>query len=221
MHDLLTRGIDEKGNIRSEQTHAFKDSPLGRIPVEWEVVQIKDIARIATGNKDTQDSIDSGEYPFFVRSQKIERINSYSFDGEAVLTAGDGVGTGKVFHYINGKFDFHQRVYCIHSFRSDYNGFFFFQFFKSNFLKRVSQFSAKGTVDSVRLAMISEMYVIKPRPKEQERIAEIMLKTEKIINELEKELDKLKKLKTALMQDLLTGKVRVTHLLQKEAEGAG
>jgi type I restriction enzyme S subunit len=37
MQDLLTRGIDEHGNVRSERTHTFKDSLLGRIPVEWEV----------------------------------------------------------------------------------------------------------------------------------------------------------------------------------------
>ena len=37
MQDLLTRGIDENGNLRSEDTHEFKDSPLGRIPVEWEL----------------------------------------------------------------------------------------------------------------------------------------------------------------------------------------
>jgi len=36
MQDLLTRGIDEHGNLRSEKTHQFKDSPLGRIPVEWD-----------------------------------------------------------------------------------------------------------------------------------------------------------------------------------------
>jgi type I restriction enzyme, S subunit len=43
MQDLLTRGIDEHGNLRSEQTHQFKDSPLGRIPVEWEVVPVVSI----------------------------------------------------------------------------------------------------------------------------------------------------------------------------------
>jgi type I restriction enzyme S subunit len=37
MQDLLTLGIDEHGNLRTEQTHIFKNSPLGRIPVEWEV----------------------------------------------------------------------------------------------------------------------------------------------------------------------------------------
>src|SRR5690606_29110966 len=40
MQDLLTKGIDEHGTIRSEQTHEFKDSPLGRIPKEWECVNL-------------------------------------------------------------------------------------------------------------------------------------------------------------------------------------
>jgi type I restriction enzyme, S subunit len=45
MQDLLTKGIDEKGNIRSEKTHKFKDSPLGRIPEEWEVVRLGEVER--------------------------------------------------------------------------------------------------------------------------------------------------------------------------------
>ena len=59
-----------------------------------------------------------GQYPFYVRSPKVERINTYSYDGEAVLMAGDGVGAGKVLHYVNGKFDYHQRVYNIHNISS-------------------------------------------------------------------------------------------------------
>jgi len=42
MQDLLTCGVDEDGNLRSEQTHEFKDSPLGRIPAEWYVTTIGD-----------------------------------------------------------------------------------------------------------------------------------------------------------------------------------
>jgi type I restriction enzyme S subunit len=41
----LTRGIDEHGNLRTEQTHKFKDSPLGRIPVEWEVKALDSCVR--------------------------------------------------------------------------------------------------------------------------------------------------------------------------------
>src|SRR5580692_4174361 len=84
---------------------------------DWRREQIRSFASIGTGAKDTQDRASSGRYPFFVRSPKVERIDSWAFDGEAVLTAGDGVGTGKVFHYIDGKFDYHQRVYRISNFR--------------------------------------------------------------------------------------------------------
>jgi type I restriction enzyme, S subunit len=44
MQDLLTRGIDEHGDLRSEQTHQFKDSPLGRIPVEWDHKELGNVA---------------------------------------------------------------------------------------------------------------------------------------------------------------------------------
>ena len=70
MQDLLTRGIDEHGDLRSERTHDFKDSPLGRIPVEWDVATVDQIASITTGDKDTQDADPSAKYPFFVRSRR-------------------------------------------------------------------------------------------------------------------------------------------------------
>ena len=71
------------------------------IPEEWEVNEIQNHVEVTTGSKNTQDRVQNGKYPFYVRSQKIERIDSFSFDEESVLTAGDGVGTGKVFHYVN------------------------------------------------------------------------------------------------------------------------
>ena len=113
----------------------YKTSPLGLIPKDWDITTIAEIALIGTGKKDTQNKVENGIYPFFVRSQTIENINSYSYDGEAILTAGDGVGVGKVFHYIIGKFDYHQRVYKISDFKK-YNGRFFFRIFSSKFLQR-------------------------------------------------------------------------------------
>ncbi len=62
---------------------------------EWEENYLGELADIKTGNKDTQDKVEKGLYPFFVRANTIEPINSYSFDGEAILTAGDGVGVRK------------------------------------------------------------------------------------------------------------------------------
>ena len=113
---------------------------------DWIKVEIGDTCTVKTGGKDTQDRIEDGKYPFFVRSNTVERINSYSFDGEAILTSGDGVGVGKNFHFINGKFDYHQRVYALHSFKSNFLGAFIYQVFVEKFYKRVMRLSAKNSV---------------------------------------------------------------------------
>ena len=76
---------------------------FGEFEGEWQETTIGSIAEVTTGNKDTQNRVDDGTYPFFVRSQTVERINSFAYDGEAILTSGDGVGVGKNFHYINCK----------------------------------------------------------------------------------------------------------------------
>jgi len=149
----------------SNISKGYKQTEVGVIPEDWEVEKIKNVSSITTGAKNTQDKIDDGQYPFFVRSQTIEHINSYSSEGEAVLTAGDGVGTGKVFHYINGKFDFHQRVYKISNFNKKLNGYFFYLYFSNNFLNRIMSMTAKSSVDSVRMEMIANMQIpIPPSP---------------------------------------------------------
>ena len=98
---------------------------------EWKIERLSNLMNIQTGSKNTEDQVANGIYPFFVRSQQVERIDSFSYDCEAVLTAGDGVGTGKVFHYIKGKFDVHQRVYVINF--TDVTEGLFYYWFSENF----------------------------------------------------------------------------------------
>ena len=187
----------------------YKQTELGEIPDDWDIKSVEAIASITTGGKNTQDRIEDGEYPFIVRSQTIERINSYSFDGEAVLTAGDGVGTGKIFHYMGGKFDYHQRVYNIYNFKPEVNGFYFYKFFSSRFYDRVMSMTAKSSVDSVRREMISEMKIVLPTEHEQKAIAKALSDIDELIASLENLAAKKRDIKTATMQKLLTGKKRL------------
>ncbi|MCB9324010.1 MAG: restriction endonuclease subunit S [Lewinellaceae bacterium] len=187
----------------------YKDSKIGIIPRNWDLKEIGEIAKIQTGNKDTQNKIEEGKYPFFVRSQTIERINSFSFDGEAVLTSGDGVGVGKIYHYINGKFDFHQRVYNIHGFYQQVSGKFFYHYFSQHFYKRAIRLSAKNSVDSVRMEMISKMLIPIPPLPEQKKIAEILSNSDKAIDHTQNLIEQLKLRKKGLMQQLLTGRKRL------------
>jgi type I restriction enzyme S subunit len=180
------------------------------IPDDWNFEYIENFAHITTGSKNTQDRVEDGKYPFFVRSQNVERINSFSFDGEAVLTAGDGVGTGKVFHYINGKFDVHQRVYRISDFAERINGFFFYLYFSTHFYNRIMQMTAKSSVDSVRRNMIAKMQVpVPPTEAEQRAISVALGDVNSLLHMLEKLISKRRDLKQAAMQQLLTGKTRL------------
>lgn len=195
--------------IQDEIKGGYKKTDLGTIPQDWDVARIVDVASITTGSRNTQDRLNTGIYPFFVRSQTVERINSYSFDGEAVLTAGDGVGTGKIFHYINGKFDLHQRVYQISNFSPRLNGFFFYLYFANKFFDRIMSMTAKSSVDSVRREMIADMLMPLPPLAEQRAIAAALADADALIAALEGVITKKRDLKRAALQHLLTGKTRL------------
>lgn len=187
-----------------------KKTELGTFPKDWRLVPIKELAKISTGDKNTEDKVSDGKYPFFVRSANVERINSYSFDGEAVLTAGDGVGTGKIFHYINDKFDYHQRVYKMSNFSPEVNGYYFYLCFRNYFYDRVMGMTAKSSVDSVRMEMIADMVIpLPPTLKEQQAIASALSDVDELIRSLDQLIDKKEAIKKGTMQQLLTGKKRL------------
>ncbi len=189
-----------------ELKEGYIQTEVGIIPEDWNAEHIKKFALITTGSSDTQDKIDDGIYPFYVRSQKVERINQYTFDGEAVLTSGDGVGVGKIFHYARGKFDFHQRVYCIYNFNKVDGKYFYLQF-SSRFFDRVMSMTAKSSVDSVRMEMIADMKIpLPPTLTEQKAIARVLSDTDALIQALEKKIAKKKLIKKGVMQKLLTPK---------------
>lgn len=175
---------------------------------DWVESRIGDVAKVTTGSRDTQNRKLNGKYPFFVRSQTVETIDSFAYDGEAILTSGDGVGVGKNFHYINGKFDFHQRVYCLYDFKESAFGGFVFQYFSGFFYDHVSRLSAKNSVDSVRMGMITEMPIWLPCLDEQKAVAACLATVAECISVQGYKIEALKLLKSGLMQQLFPSSVR-------------
>ena len=90
------------------------------------------------------------------------------------MTVGDGVGTGKVYHYVNGKYDLHQRVYRMFDFKNGALAKYFYHHFSNHFYDRVMAMTAKTSVDSVRYEMISEMDIEMPSEKEQAKIIDYL-----------------------------------------------
>jgi type I restriction enzyme S subunit len=175
----------------------------------WMETKLGTISMIKTGSRNGDESVENGLYPFFVRSQIVHRINSYSFDGEAILVPGDG-GIGDIFHYVNGKFDYHQRVYKISDFVGSVDCKFVFYYLKRYFGSYALQQTAKATVDSLRLPTFTDFPMLMPKSlAEQNAVAQILTDMDNEIGQLENERQKYTSLKQGAMQQLLTGQIRL------------
>ena len=173
---------------------------------EWEEVLLGDISYITTGSSNREDSSLDSEYTFFDRSEDIRRSNRYLFDAEAVIVAGEGQDF--VPKHFEGKFDLHQRTYAIMNFEKSVGKFLYYYigYYRHYFLAQ----AVGSTVKSLRLPMFQKMPIHLPKVGEQQKIVSILNAADKAIEVLEAKLAHFKQEKKALMQQLLTGKRRVT-----------
>lgn len=176
---------------------------------EWEVKRLGKIAHIKTGSRNNEDKVEDGQYPFFVRSEVVERINSYSHDCEAILVPGEG-RIGDIFHYVSGRFDVHQRVYAITKFAPGISGKFIHFYLAKHFGAWAMQNTVKATVDSLRLPTFQTFVTyLPPTEAEQTSIAEVLTEMDAELSALEQRREKTRALKQAMMQELLTGRTRL------------
>ena len=180
----LTTELTTELSLRQKQYQYYRDLLLDFNDGEVEWKYLGDLATIGTGSRNTNESIDEGRYPFFVRSQSPLRINDYEFDETAIITAGDGVGVGKVFHYVNGKYGLHQRAYRIVVANPIINPKFLFYFFTSNFLQYITRASVHASVTSLRKPMFDKYLIPIPSLEKQAHIVAILDKFDTLTNSI-------------------------------------
>jgi len=239
MQDLLTCGIDEQGNLRSTHTHQFKDSPLGRIPVEWEVKTLKDVScgGAQNGFFKKPELVGSGfklinvseiYQPFGIDTNQkdVERVSATQDDfikygvseGDLFFTRSSlvlsGIAHCNIIRAINEPTVFECHVMRIRPDKSTIVPEFLALFCQSN----VARLFLMSRAKHVTMATISqpELEALKipvpPTIEEQLAIVDAVLESEKSARRAENTRNKLQRLKVALMQDLLTGKRRVSML---------
>ena len=185
---------------------------------EWEVKRLGDITHIKTGSQNNEDKVEDAQYPFFVRSEFVERINSYSHDCEAILVPGEG-RIGDIFHYIKGRFNVHQRVYAITKFSPCISGRFIHFYLSKNFGAWAMQNTVKATVDSLRLPTFLTFEMrLPPTKAEQTAIAAVLSDMDAELAALTQRRDKTRALKQAMMQELLTGRTRLIPISTTEVK---
>lgn len=153
-----------------------------------EFVKLEEVANIGTGSKNTVDGLSEGKYPFFVRSQEVRYMNTYEFDETAIITSSDGVGVGKIFHYVEGKYALHQRAYRIHIRGDRLNPKFFYRYMRAKFYDYISMTAFHASVTSVRRPMLNYFPVPLPPLPIQAEIVRILDKFTTLTAELEESL---------------------------------
>ena len=176
--DLLLTFKPNESTILNERTNELELSGA----IRW--MKLGDIADIGTGNGNTNEGLDTGKYPFFVRSQDIKYKNEYDFDETAIITSGDGVGVGKIFHFVSGKYALHQRAYRVHITSDNVLPKYFFYYFKNSFLTYISKASFHSSVTSIRRPMMINFPVPVPPLVVQQRIVDILDRFDTLCNDI-------------------------------------
>ena len=231
LHDLLTRGLDKNGKLRDPKTHPeqFKNSPLGMIPREWVIQELgKAAPKIQDG---THFSPKTTSGPFRYLTSKNIRLGYVDLSdcgwisekeheaiysrcdvryGDVLLTK-DGANTGNAaINNLNEPVSLLSSVAFIRcDDRTLHSEYVFHYLLSPGCQQRIKDLMSGNAITRLTLERIKSFVIPVPDIKEQLKIIEPLNAHDARIRTEEQYRDKLKLQKKGLMQDLLTGKIRV------------
>lgn len=240
LHDLLTRGIDANGELRPPQTeapHLYKPSQLGWIPKEWDIATLEAVSSTVTsGSRDwARFYAESGA--LFVRIGNLTREHiNFRFDstiyarpprnadgqrtrlkpGDILISITADLGIVGVVPDGMGEAYINQHIALVRPNLGAVNPRFVGHYLASPVAQAyISKLNDAGAKAGLNLPTIRGLLTARPEHTEQNLIAERLDEIDNRIQNATTESAKLRDLKFGLMDDLLTGRVRVTPLLQE------
>ncbi len=186
----------------------YKYSDAGMIPKDWKLIKLGSICgRITTGKLDANAMVANGQYRFYTCAKSFYQIDKYAFDAEALLVSGNGANVGYI-HYYKGKFNAYQRTYVLLEFRESIR--FVQNYLGQRLAERIRVEVNAGNTPYITMGTLTEMNIILPTSlKEQEAIAEILSDLDTELISIKAKLSKARQVKHGMMQELLTGRIRL------------
>lgn len=203
MQNLLTGKLKPDGSWRKEDEF-YEDEKFGKYPKDWNFSRFKDYAVLQRGKDLTDNDVIAGEFPV-VKSNGVQiHHNSFFVEPPGVVTGRSGT-IGKVF-YIEEKFWAHNTALYIKDFKGNYQKYLYYLILRMDFRK----YYAGTTVPSLNRNDIHRLNIAMPKTyKEQKEIADKLDECDKSLESKQTKIQTLQRLKKSLMQNLLTGKVRL------------
>ena len=171
------------------------------------MARLGDYVRIRTGKLDANASSEDGKYPFFTCAIEPLRIDSYSYDCECVLVAGNGDLNVK---YYNGKFDAYQRTYIIESLDNTILSVPYLFCFLDKYVEKLRELSIGGVIKYIKLGNLTEAEIPLPTLEEQKRIVALHDKANTLISLRKQQIAKLDELVKARFVEMFGDPVRNT-----------
>ena len=166
----------------------------------WETKQLGNLCKIRTGKKDANEGASDGLYPFFTCAENHIFSNSYSFDAEAILIAGNA-NVGQTRYY-RGKFEAYQRTYVL----TDFSGIsvpFLYAVLHAKLRESLLSHVQVSAMSYIKLPMLQEYALaVPPTPPEQQKIASCLSSVDELMTAQARKVDALKTHKKGLMQQL-------------------
>lgn len=179
----------------------MKQTELGEIPEDWEVKSLGEMLKIGHG-KDYKN-LKSGNVPVYGTGGYMTSVNDFLYEGETVCIGRKGTIDKPQYH--SGKIWTVDTLFYTYDFKSLNPKYLFYKFCLIDWL---SMNEASG-VPSLTAKNIEDIQITIPTEEEQTAIANVLSSMDKEIETLNTKLEKYRNLKTAMMQQLLTGKIRL------------
>ena len=158
-------------------------------PVEWK--ELGEVCEIETGKLNANKSVEDGKYPFFTTAKEISRINSFRWDAEALLIAGNA-NVGDVKYY-SGKFEAYQRTYVLTNFSNNIKARFLLHIIKQGLKSYLENNTNKAAMSYIVISTLKSFPIPIPPLEIQEKIVEKLDKMTEYVTELTSELTSRKK----------------------------
>ncbi|SCZ52889.1 restriction endonuclease subunit S [Thiohalomonas denitrificans] len=227
--DLLTRGIDQNGQLRptpDQAPHLYKDSPLGRIPREWTTQMTGEVCSSIVPGRN-KPMLDGGEFPWVTVTDLSENRVAQSRLGLSVSASslkkavGRTIPAGSVIMSCVGEFGIASIASCDLVINQQLHAFVPSRALEAEWLMHIlrvegplmDRMATQTTIKYLNKTGCESVPIVIPSTGEQVRALEIVRQHESQTDHAKEELDKLRLAKDGLMDDLLTGRVRVTPLL--------
>ena len=158
-------------------------------PVEWK--ELGEVCKIETGKLNANESVEDGKYPFFTTAKEISRINSFRWNAEALLIAGNA-NVGDVKYY-SGKFEAYQRTYVLTNFSHNVKARFLLHIIKQGLKSYLENNTNKAAMSYIVISTLKSFPIPIPPIEIQEKIVHILDKFTDYVTELTSELTSRKK----------------------------